>query len=89
MLTCYDAKDGKKQWEHDLGEQCNASPSIAGGKLILIANTGTLIAVEAAREFKELARSPLGEKIYASPAFAQGKIFVRSVKHLICIGAKL
>ena len=88
MLTCYDAKDGKKQWEHDFEDACNASPSIAGGKLILITNKGTLIAVEVAREFKELARSPLGEKIYASPAFAQGKMFVRGVRHLICIGTK-
>ena len=89
MLTCYGAKDGRKHWEHDFAEQCNASPSIAGGRLLIITNKGTLIAVEASREFKELARSPLGEKIYASPAFAQGRIFVRGIKHLICIGAKL
>ena len=88
MATCYDAKDGKKQWEHDFDEACNASPSIAGNKLVLITHSGTLITVEAAREFKELARSPLGEKVSASPAFAQGRIFVRGVKHLICIGVK-
>lgn len=88
MATCYDAKDGKKQWEHDFDEACNASPSIAGNKLVLITNSGTLITVDAAREFKELARSPLGEKVFASPAFAQGRIFVRGMKHLICIGAK-
>ena len=88
MLTCYDAKNGRKQWEHDFEEACNASPGIAGGTLILITNKGALIAVAAAREFKELARSPLGEKVFASPAFAQGKIFVRGAKHLICIGAK-
>ena len=88
VLTCYDAKDGRKQWEHDFDEACNASPSIAGDRLILITNKGTLIAVGAAREFKELARSPLGEKIYASPAFAGGRVFVRGIRHLICIGAK-
>jgi outer membrane protein assembly factor BamB len=88
MLTCYDAKDGKKQWEHDFDEECHASPSISGGTLFLITNKGALIAVGAAREFREIGRSPLGEKVFASPAFAQGKIFVRGVKHLICIGAK-
>ncbi len=88
MATCYDAKNGGKQWEHDFDEMCNASPSIAGNKLILITNKGTLITIEAAREFKELARSPLGEKVFASPAFAQGRMFVRAMKHLICIGAK-
>ena len=47
-----------------------------------------LVVVEVARKFKELARSPLGEPVFASPAFAHNKIFVRSMKRLICIGAK-
>ena len=44
--------------------------------------------VEAAREFKELGRSALGEKVFASPAFARNRIFVRGVKHLICLEEK-
>jgi len=88
ILTCYDAKDGKKQWEHDFSDECNASPSIAGNKLYLITKKGTLEVVEVAREFKELGHSPLGEQVFASPAFARNRIFVRGVKHLICVGAK-
>ncbi|GDX12086.1 hypothetical protein LBMAG57_38580 [Verrucomicrobiota bacterium] len=88
MLTYYDAKNGGEQWDYDFDEPCNASPSIAGNRLMLITNKGTLIAVEAAREFKELARSPIGEKVFASPALAQGRMFVRGIRHLICIGAK-
>jgi outer membrane protein assembly factor BamB len=88
MLTCYDAKDGRKQWEHDFEEECNASPSIVGDKLVLITNKGTLVVVGAAREFQELSRSALGEKIFASPAFAHDRMFVRGMKHLICIAAK-
>ncbi|MEO6784648.1 MAG: PQQ-binding-like beta-propeller repeat protein [Chthoniobacteraceae bacterium] len=88
VITCYDAKDGKKQWEHELGDECNASPSIAGNRLYVITKKGTLVVAEAAREFKELGRSSLGEQVFASPAFAQGRMFVRGVKHLICIGVK-
>jgi len=88
VATCYDAKTGKKQWQQDLEEGCNASPSIAGKHLFLINKKGVMIVLEAGREFKELARSPLGEPIFASPAFAQNNIFVRSMKHLICVGAK-
>ena len=88
MATCYDAKTGKKQWEHDLEEPCNASPSIVGNKLYLITKKGTLIVADAAREFKELARSSLGEEVLASPAFAQSRMLVRSLKHLICLGGK-
>jgi outer membrane protein assembly factor BamB len=88
LLTCYDVKDGRKQWEHDLGEECKASPSIVGSRLYVITKTGTLVVVEAARRYKELAQSPLGERVFASPAFAQNRMFVRGVKHLICIEAK-
>lgn len=87
-LTCYDAKTGRKQWEHDLGDEVKASPSIAGKTLYLITKKGTLIAVEAARQFKELGRSELNEEVFASPAFAQGKIIIRGMKHLFCLGAK-
>jgi hypothetical protein len=87
MLTCYDAKDGSKQWEHDLSEECNASPSIAGNHLYIFTKKGKMIVAEVAREFKEVGRSSLGEPVFASPAFAGNRIFVRGVKHLICIAA--
>ena len=85
-LTCYDAKTGRKQWEHDTEEECKASPSLIGDKLYLITAKGTLIVAAAARDYQELARSDLGEQVYASPAFAHGEIFVRSLKRLLCIG---
>jgi outer membrane protein assembly factor BamB len=88
MLTCFDAKTGKKQWDHDFNDECHASPSIAGNRLYLITNKGVMIVVDASRQFKELGRSPLGEQVFASPAFAQNKIFVRGIRHLICIEAK-
>lgn len=87
VLTCYDAKTGRKQWDHDFGDDCKASPSIAGTKLYLITKKGTMIVVDAARQFKELGRSSLGEEVFASPAFAQNKMLVRGRKHLICIAA--
>ncbi len=89
VLTCYDAKNGKKQWTHDFEEAVNASPSIVGDHLYLITKKGTLIVVETARDFKEIARSTLSEQVLASPAFAQNKILVRGMKHLICIGVKV
>jgi outer membrane protein assembly factor BamB len=88
ILTCYDAKDGARQWSHDFSEECHASPSIVGSRLYIVTKKGTLAVVEAAREFKELGRSALGEQVFASPAFALNKIFVRGIKHLICIEGK-
>ncbi|MEO6739947.1 MAG: PQQ-binding-like beta-propeller repeat protein [Chthoniobacteraceae bacterium] len=88
MLTCYDAKTGKKQWEHEFEEDCKASPSIVGDKLVVITMKGTIVVLGASREFQEVSRSALGEQVFASPAFAKGIMLVRGVKHLICIGTK-
>jgi outer membrane protein assembly factor BamB len=88
VVTCYDAKTGRKQWEHDLEDEFRASPSLADGHLYLVSKKGTLVVLDAAREFHELARSSLGEEVSASPAFAPHKIIIRGTKHLICLGGK-
>jgi len=85
LLTCYDAKDGKKQWEQELGLQCHASPVLAADRLYVTTTKGTVLVLEAARTFKELARNALEENLYATPAFAQGNIVLRGEKHLFCI----
>ena len=49
MLTCLDAKDGKKLWDHDYETEFHASPSLAGNRLYLFSQKGTAVVVEAAR----------------------------------------
>ena len=87
ILTCYDAKAGKKLWEHEFETDFHASPSIVGDRLLLVGRKeGVAIVVAVAREFRELGRSaPLGEEVHASPAFAPGRLFIRGVNHLFCI----
>jgi len=89
ILSCYEVKDGKKHWEHDFEADFQASPSIAGNRLYLLGLKGTVIVVEASREFKELARFEAGEAFMASPAFANDRMYLRGSKHLLCIGAKV
>ena len=86
MLTCLDAKDGKKQWDHDFDMECHASPSLAGGRLYLLGQKGTVVVVEAARQFKEVFRTDMGDGFHASPAFAQDKIFLRGLTNVWCVG---
>jgi len=88
VLTCYDSKDGAKCWEQAFEITCNASPSLAGGRLYFFSNKGVAVVVAAARQFQELARSSLGEPVFASPAFAPGCMFIRTTKTLFCLGAK-
>ncbi len=85
MLTCLEAKDGKKVWEHDLKLQVQASPVIAGRRLYVPCEEGVTVVVEIGRAYRELARNPLGEKILASPAVAGGRFFLRGTQHLFCL----
>ncbi len=87
-MTCYDVQTGKPVWEHDLDTSFNASPSLVGERVYLISTDGVTIIIEAARKFKEVARSELGEKVFASPAFMDGRIYIRSEKNLFCIGRR-
>jgi outer membrane protein assembly factor BamB len=86
MLTCYDAKDGKKQWEHDFETECHASPSLAGNRLYVFGQKGGAFIVEAARQFKEIFSTQMGDAFDASPAFAQDRIYLRGVTNIYCLG---
>lgn len=87
-LTCYDAKAGKKLWDKDMEMTFKACTSLVGDKVYLVSDSGVGIVVQAASEFKELARSELGEEVLASPSFADGRMFLRSKKSIYCIGGK-
>lgn len=86
MLACFDVKDGNKVWEQDLAMECNASPTLSGGRLYVPAGNGVVLVLEAGRAYKELARNDLQEPIFASPAFVADRIFFRGAEHLFCIG---
>lgn len=91
-LTCRDMRDGTKVWDADLAatdRSFEASPSIAAGRLYLLDSNGVMYVVAVERRFREIARNPLGEPCEgATPAFAQGRIYIRSAKHLWCVGPR-
>ena len=85
LLTCLNAKDGKKLWEHDFDMECHASPTLAANRLYLFGQKGRAVVVEAGPQFKELFRTEMGDAFHASPAFAQDKMFLRGVTNMFCI----
>jgi outer membrane protein assembly factor BamB len=87
MLSCFDAKDGKKIWDHDYDMECHASPSMAGNRVYVLGMKGTAAVVETGRQFKELFRTDMPDAFHASPAFAQDKIFLRGVTNVWCLGS--
>ena len=57
-----------------------------GKNLYLLSEKGVTYIIEAADEYKELAKFELGEECHASPAFVDGRIYIRGIEHLYCIG---
>ncbi len=86
MLTCFNAKDGKKVWQKDLDTEIQASPAIAGNQLLLISTKGEVVLIEVSKEFKELGRTRLDDAFHASPTFANGRVYLRGAKNLFCLG---
>jgi len=86
LLTCYNVADGKKVYEHEMKEQCRASPSIVGDKLYVLDLKGFMHVAQVGPEYKDLSKCELGEECFASPAFVDGRIYIRGVKNLYCIG---
>jgi outer membrane protein assembly factor BamB len=87
IATCLRAATGEILWQERLGGNFSASPVSAEGRIYFVSDEGETIVIAAGPEFKVLARNPLGEKVQASPAISQGQIFIRTEKHLFCIGA--
>jgi outer membrane protein assembly factor BamB len=83
---CIVAKTGERVWTHRLGRHHSASPVSAGGYLYFLDDDGNTFVLKAAPKFELVSRNPLGEECYASPAVSRGQIFIRTLKHLYCIG---
>jgi len=85
-LFVVNAKDGKLLYEHDFDETVNASPSLAAGKLYVLAMNGTMfIGTPGEAAYTLETKNALGEECHASPAFMAGRIYIRGKEHLYCI----
>lgn len=88
LLTCFEAKDGKMVWQKELELEVQASPAIAGKRLLVLGTKGELIALEAGRAFKELGRTKLADIFHASLALANSRVYLRGATNLWCLGEK-
>jgi outer membrane protein assembly factor BamB len=59
----------------------------ADGKLYATSTDGVTLVLKAGPKLEVIARNAIGEPVYASPAVADGRIYLRSHKHLWCIGS--
>ncbi|MEO6184619.1 MAG: PQQ-binding-like beta-propeller repeat protein [Verrucomicrobiota bacterium] len=91
MMTCLDPKTGEKKWQGNLGVRdiFRGSPTGADGKIYCLSERGTVVVLDAGKEFKILSTIPMNEEpVRASIAVAQGQLFIRTAQNLYCIGKK-
>lgn len=89
-LYAIDAKTGQQIYQKNLNaKQIYRGHMVAAdGKIYIVGRAGIGLVVQAGKEFKVLAVNELKDTVYASPAIADGKLYIRTWKHLYCIGTK-
>jgi outer membrane protein assembly factor BamB len=86
LAMCLKGQTGEILWQEHLGANFSASPVFASGKVYFLSDAGETTVVEAGPQFKVLSKNALNEKCQASMAVSQQHLFIRTEKHLICIG---
>jgi outer membrane protein assembly factor BamB len=92
FAECRDLKTGAMVWEERLtGTGARnaswSSPVLAGDRLYLANQNADVFVLRAGLKFECLSTNSIGgEPMNASPAISRGEIFLRTDKHLWCIG---
>ena len=91
ILTCYDCASGKELWKERIGEKFSSSPLVAEGRAYFQSDAGETFVVEPGEKLNLVARGKLpseSDELFRSALVpSQGQIFIRSTKHLYCIGS--
>jgi outer membrane protein assembly factor BamB len=85
LLGCYSITDGSELYAHGIENSFQASPTLVGNRLYLLAEDGVMLIISDEPEYNEIKQNQLGEKCYASPAFQDGRIYIRTEKNLYAI----
>ncbi|HEX7900796.1 MAG TPA: PQQ-binding-like beta-propeller repeat protein [Planctomycetota bacterium] len=86
VISCLDAKTGKKVWSKEFDEGFYGSPILVDDRVYVMDRAGVTHVFKAADKYESLAANPLGEKADCTPAIPEGRIYLRSEKRLYCLG---
>lgn len=90
IMWCLDAKTGKEHYAQQRIKPAaySSSPVLADGKIYVTSEEGLTTVVKAGPQFEALAENTLDEYCLSSPAISDGQIFIRTSRHLYCIGKR-
>jgi outer membrane protein assembly factor BamB len=67
----------------------SSSPVLADGRIYISNEEGLTVVFKSGPAFEVLAENPLDEYILSSVAISDGQIFIRTGKHLYCVGKRV
>jgi outer membrane protein assembly factor BamB len=88
VMTCLEPQTGRTIWQGNLGvrEIFRASPAGADGKIYCVSENGTVVVLEAGKEFQVLSTIHMGEApVRSSIAVAHAELFIRTARNLYCV----
>jgi outer membrane protein assembly factor BamB len=88
FVECLDAATGRNLWKERLPGRLWGSLVLADGRIYVSSLEGTTFVLAAAAKFRLLASNEMDEPVYAALAVSNGEIFLRTYKHLYCIGKR-
>jgi outer membrane protein assembly factor BamB len=86
MLLCIRTATGEEVYKERVGGNFFGSPVWISGRLFCVSTSGQICVVEASEKFNVMHRFELEELCHSTPAVAGGRLFVRTEKHLVCMG---
>ena len=86
IAVCINTKTGAEIWQQRVGGTFYGSLVCIDDKLYCTTADGEVVVLSATDKFELLARNPLNETMHSTPAVAGGHLYLRTVKHLICLG---
>ena len=87
IVTSYDAKTGEQLFQQRIpSSEFSVSLVYGDGKLYITSESGDTFVLSAGSEFRILTTNSLGERSLCTPALAGGRIYLRTERHLWCIG---
>jgi outer membrane protein assembly factor BamB len=88
LLTCYEAKTGKRLYQQRLGGRggYTASPVAADGRLYFFSEEGDVRVVKAGEKYELLASNKMDDACMATPAISDGLLIVRTQHSVIALG---
>ena len=88
LARCFELKTGKEVWSERAGGTSWSAMVAAGDRLYVTNHAGETHILAAAPKFQSIAVNALKERVLSSIAVSNGDLFIRSYKHLWCIGEK-